>query len=566
MPSQIFTEQAKGVLAATQASNTPENTSQGAGYQPVYDPPAPEDTTQNAALPPTFDPSNNVRLPVGEFKAPAPTYDFVPGLGMMGPDIGGYAKGVMLAQETLSKQNQQNIMNLGVNEAQFDRTRQQIITTGIMDNAQKGGYPAVIDYLRVADPDRAMQFENAKIQLDNNILGNKVLQATSQDQIATAMAHSYSLLGKMGYQIMNAPEDQQQALYSAAMPLVKQVNPNAPDNVQDAFPMFMLAGAQSMPAAYAYMGAAAGLQATTDMGKAQAYIAQLHGMGYADNSPEMQNALLDLNKYKNQAIQAGMAVTQAGLNQVKTQNEINQNKTQQAQFITGLNNNIVTQLNTYSDRLGYSTFMKQYPTYLAAKARLLQDPNDYQAQYILSTTSKAMLGMSDSRNPADSDALAFASSDTSFNSGLQYIRELASGTKIAVDPSEQPNVFKLIDAVGEKKYKTMLDVESQQKKLITNTRLNDGSALPVDWDNIPLPSQQYDKANSDFITEQSTNKAFSTLPPAVQQYGMVAMDAARKAGKDPIVVQQKVIQGYHGGYFNELLQQQQSQAPAGGAQ
>ncbi|CAB4120943.1 hypothetical protein UFOVP1_46 [uncultured Caudovirales phage] len=173
----------------------------------------------------------------------------------------GWVNGVMMAQQNArandSQSNQdqqqanQNQQSANANEAfGWQRSmvaRQQAIMQGMSQAAQAGGYTGVIDFLKVADPDRAMAFENAKDNLDQNIMKTDVMKNITIPQAKQeAMFQAYGHLGSMGFALLHAPPGQQQAMYDQMQPMVKAVmGPNAPSNVQDFAPIALLGVAQA---------------------------------------------------------------------------------------------------------------------------------------------------------------------------------------------------------------------------------------------------------------------------------------------------------------------------------
>lgn len=142
--------------------------------------------------------------------------------------------------------------SLGMIETEFGQKqeeykKQKSINEGMVFAAQQGGYNGVIDYLEKVDPDRAVEFTGKKLALDRSIMGNEVMKATSQRDIASAMVESYGIIGKMGYSLLQAPPGDREAMYKQMLPILQKVNPDAPDNVKDAVPMLMLGVAQSIP-------------------------------------------------------------------------------------------------------------------------------------------------------------------------------------------------------------------------------------------------------------------------------------------------------------------------------
>ena len=171
-----------------------------------------------------------------------------------------------------------------------DRQKESFIQAGMAKAGQDGGYNGVIDFLQAVDPTRALGFHKAKIGLDNDILGNQVLQATSQTKILGAMVESYGILGKMGHTVMKAPEGQQNGLYQSMLPMVQKVNPNAPTTFNEsAKNMFLLASAQASPASQVFGNKQEMQTNNSKIGKLSMEIGILAKRGAtAENNPTMR--------------------------------------------------------------------------------------------------------------------------------------------------------------------------------------------------------------------------------------------------------------------------------------
>jgi hypothetical protein len=165
-------------------------------------------------------------------------------------------------QENARQQDTQSMMDTKFAQSNQDRTKKQIIDIGMQKAAQQGGYEGVIQYLKIADPDRAMSFDSQKKDLDAKILRNDTMKTTLDSQKQNAMFESYGVLGKMGMAILKAAPEDREAMYNQMKPMIKQVVPDAPDDLQAAVPMFMLGAAQAMPASqlFATQASVASLQ------------------------------------------------------------------------------------------------------------------------------------------------------------------------------------------------------------------------------------------------------------------------------------------------------------------
>lgn len=185
-----------------------------------------------------------------------------------------YIQGALAAKDESRKQQNMAISQQVANEnaQEFgwkaqDREKNQIINAGMAQAAQQGGYEGTIQYLQQADPARAQQFEYAKNQLDKQILDNQTLQNTLDTNKQKAMFESYGLLGRFGQAILNAPAKDREAMYEQMKPMIQQVVPNPPADLQSAIPMFMLSAAQAMPASQLFAVNKEAADLKTEQGK-----------------------------------------------------------------------------------------------------------------------------------------------------------------------------------------------------------------------------------------------------------------------------------------------------------
>lgn len=238
--------------------------------------------------------------PGTQMKTTPPDYTggqtWVPGVGMMGADLGGAVKGDLLRQQfaTTAAENNRAEETLGMaktklaqeqdylkmaqadlgiklNKASQDTKtyeREETIQNGMVEAAQNGGFPAVIDYLKNADPYKAVQFQAAKLKLDAGMMQNETYQLAHQNDKAAAMLGGYQMLGAMGSQIQNTPDDKKEAVYKSLLPIIKQVDPNMPNELnEDAMNKMKLGLTLSVPAAQLYNGQKEEIKYQSNTGK-----------------------------------------------------------------------------------------------------------------------------------------------------------------------------------------------------------------------------------------------------------------------------------------------------------
>ncbi len=129
-----------------------------------------------------------------------------------------------------------------------DREKKRMIDDGMVVAAQKGGFNGVIDYLETADPDRAQTFTDAKLDLDRKMMQNDMYKTLAPIEKAKALMEGYGAMGKMGFALLKAPENERQSMYKTMLPMLKAINPDAPNSLnQDSVNMFQLAISQATP-------------------------------------------------------------------------------------------------------------------------------------------------------------------------------------------------------------------------------------------------------------------------------------------------------------------------------
>lgn len=187
---------------------------------------------------------------------------WVPGVGLMGADVGGAVKGDMLRQEyamnAAGNNRAEEQLGMAKTKLSMDQdymkmaeaelgikldqasmvsnsyAQQQAIQKGMVDAAQEGGYGAVIDYLKTADPKMALEFESEKLKLDHGIMENATFQNSHINDQAKVMLEGYSLLGSFGSTLFNTPPDKRQDVYKELLPMMKQIDPKMPNQLDDA--------------------------------------------------------------------------------------------------------------------------------------------------------------------------------------------------------------------------------------------------------------------------------------------------------------------------------------------
>jgi hypothetical protein len=252
----------------------------------------------------------------------------------------GWVEGYLARQE-LNRQN----ATLGMLQEEqgwkrTDREKKRMIDDGMAEAAQNGGYNGVIDYLQTADPDRAMEFQSKKLDLDAKIMKNGVMQALLPTEKAKAMAEGYGVLGKMGFALLKAPAEERANMYQTMLPIIKQVNPDAPSSLnQSAVDMFALGIAQSSDENQLYGYSKQQTQMQGDLGKA---IEDAHkiSLKYGSDSKEAQLAAQNVNLIMEQK-QSDIASTASNLLNKANKNNMSQESVLRKE-VQSLNKNYMT--------------------------------------------------------------------------------------------------------------------------------------------------------------------------------------------------------------------------------
>lgn len=187
--------------------------------------------------------------------------------GVVLPQGGGkvnwsYIQGARAAKEDSRADQamamQQQYANQSAQKFQWegqDREKQQAIQAGMAEAAKTGGYSGVVAYLQNADPEMAMKFEYSKNKLDQSMMETEAFQLAHANDKAKVLMEGYGIMGKMGYALLNAAPEDRDEMYQGMLPMIKAVNPNAPDTLDEkAAGMLMLGAAQAMPTNQLFLG------------------------------------------------------------------------------------------------------------------------------------------------------------------------------------------------------------------------------------------------------------------------------------------------------------------------
>lgn len=196
------------------------------------------------------------------------------------------------AMAASTQQMKEEIM--GMNRTEWQK--KQAIDAGMAEAAKAGGFDAVVDYLKTADPDRALQFMKEKNSLDQSMMSNQVYAMAHENDKSKAMLEGYSLLGGIGSTLLKAPAEQREGMYKSLLPIAKQIDPSMPDNLDNtAITRLGLGMALSTPANILYDANKKAQQYQSNLGQA---MQDYHNAAaqYGVDSPEAKMLANNVNQ------------------------------------------------------------------------------------------------------------------------------------------------------------------------------------------------------------------------------------------------------------------------------
>lgn len=493
------------------------------------------------------------RQAVKHAAVPDPT--FVPGVGMLGPDLGGYVAGDQAAQEYKLNENKDARAEeeLGITKEEFgvkkdylkiaqedlgirkadlsmrqeefgwkreDRLKGQVIEAGMQDAASKGGYSGVIDYLKTVDPAKAIAFHAEKLKLDNAIASTDVFQAVAKNEKDKAYLESYGILGKMFSAVNNAKPEDRQNLFNTMQPMLQKVlGAGAPKTIEEALPMGMLAVAQATPENQLFKSNGIIASTNSSVGKLDA---DINAKIKAGATPESDAGLKDM-----MAAREIYSVRQQKALLDKTNVELQMQQTQQQTATTLMNNtrNINKDITTASkDYIGY---MDQYTALQGGFAALEKDPSNASAQ---GTVSTIMASMVQKGVLTDPDFSRVAYSDAGIKKILEKnVQSWTTGKIVLLSPDEVSNLSSVFDQVTKQKYGRQKIIEGQFQDTI------DGNGDIIKKDEIRMPSKQYEMLQQqDKYGRIIKQYGLEQYDPKTQQQAAEAIDQ----GVDPEAIKQ----------------------------
>jgi hypothetical protein len=478
----------------------------------------------------------------------APVYQggstYIPSMGMsIGPDLGGAVAGDQARQEYMLNQNKdaraeedlslrkdyvdiaredlgirKEDLSMKKEKFSWDRSahdKEEQIQKGMADAAQVGGYSGVVDYLKDVDPERAIQFHSNKIKLDDQILNNDVLQSTAQNDKSKAMFESYGILGKMGTALLNAPEDQRDAMFKTMDPMLEKVlGPNRPKTLAEAVPTFMLGIGQATPENMLFASNKSSVLNETDIGKNEMAQNELIKKGATtENSQVLRDLQAHRKALQDKDVQEGLQ-TFAAESQI---NEKNANAAEQVQKNTESFNKTLEKSS--------SDYSKALDSYVQVKGHieaLKKDPTNSYSQSVVSRMFVKSINTG-AMSIADESLQDGATGIDGLNKKLQNMIG-NEGFKVQLTTKEQAALDHAWEVSMKSKYDRQKSIEEQYLKSANQYSNVNKQALRI-------PSKQYEQITQNYTDSDTLGKyGFSKVP---DQYKAQLADALRQAGNNP---------------------------------
>lgn len=418
---------------------------------------------------------------------------WVPGVGLLGADLGGAVKGDMLRQQYAMNAAQNNREEEAIGLAKTKTAQQQDylqmaqaelgiklneaanaentymkgeqLENGMVMAAREGGFEGVIDFLKANNPMQALQAQAAKLQLDHGIMENETYKLAHANDKNVAMLQGYQMLGSMGATLLNTPPDQRAQAYKELLPIARQIDPNMPKELDsNAVSKFMLGMTLSTPANILYNKQKQAAAAQSTVGKLQADIESRIANGEtAESSPALKSLLLESAATDAKATEAmnqaeAFKYTQQAqqLSAQKTQLDV-QNAKQS--LISSITNNYEKRSKPYADFLSSTNKIE------SALQVLQNDPTNPAAMQTLQYGFAKVLNGTGVLT--DQDINRTAASDGQAAQAWKQIQSLGTGGKVVLTPNEISNMSKMYgvmkQSIEAKQLKTDMFYQNQLK-------------------------------------------------------------------------------------------------------
>lgn len=464
---------------------------------------------------------------------------------MMQPGfLDGYYKARADSRANQSQDNanqSQDNANASENRTQTTFLNEQQLQLGMRQASEQGGFDAVIDFLRTADPVKAVQFNRMKLELDDKMAESEVIQTALPAKKAAAMVEGYEVLGKMGMALLQANDDDRGNMYKQMLPIIKTVNPGASASLdQNAVDMFVLAAAQATPTNTLATSQKQMAMAKTEYGQTAMAMDELSRSGKKDSD------LYRNLEMHSKALQS--KDNEAFLQQTKAQMAINEQMGGDPEQNAKINQQYAKQLQSLSS--AYLSSVEGFKT-MTSNLQVIDQygPSDSRSAIALVAMRRTMVKDLNKGPMTDKDV-----AELQGTAGLGTMSKKATafltGSNVPLNSSEVSQVAELYKTYMQTKQASQIQVENQFKQFSTQFKHNDGSPI-INWDNMPLPS----KLGGALID--------SNVKPPLEAVLQQQADAAIKAGKDPSAVKQRIQEILQAQQNAQKPKQQQPERPVG---
>lgn len=441
-----------------------------------------------------------------------------------------FVEGFERARASSRDDQKMDILNEQQAWGRTDRMEKRQIDAGMRQAADEGGYEGVIDFLKSADPDRAMEYQSKKIALDQDMMKSTLMASLLPSEQAKAMVEGYGIIGKMGMALLNAPDKDKQNLYQTMLPMLRKINPNAPDNVVDAVPMFMLSAAQATPENILFKANNDVANSTSRLGRIGNDIDIRWRAGFRpETDPTLQALIAEQQK-------AQVLLQQAQINLTNTQiNQTIKGKTLDRQVLLA---NETINKNLQADSKDFNGHLDLYSQAKGYIERLKTNPDSAYDQIGLARTYG--MGLNKGAYSEADNAITFAAY------GVPNLKKkldaMLSGEKVALNKSEQAALIKTVEG----NMQQALKVQNQLEKGYENSATSEKYRDIVSWKDIRKPSDKYYSLINNNEQNMPTINGRTATP-----------DRIAMAIKDPVLLKDFIE--YYGYDPTKYTQQQEGQ-------
>lgn len=385
-----------------------------------------------------------------------------------------WAKGFELGQQNQRANAAQQNENEKMSWSRTDRMEKRQIDEGMRTAAQEGGYSGVVDYLKTADPERAIMFDDAKQKLDQSMLKTETMASLLPAEQLKALGEGYSVIGKMGMALLNAPDKDKQNLYNTMLPMIRKINPEAPDDVMAATPMFLLAASQATPANLLFRDKNGLANAQSNVAKLESDISKRLAAGADPQTDDaLKSMLVQREGYRSKALQAQINLTNTQLNQTR----LNQN---QQLKIFQANETFNKNLQSYSK--DFIDKMSVYKDTYSAVQMIAKDPSNPYPQMVLAR--KFAMGLNKGAFSENDAKIAFAAGG--IPEFLKKIQSTLGNDKVTLNPRERDLLIKTWKGMMQSNLDSQVTSEDAFRKSAESDNYKD----LIDWNSVRKPSDQ----------------------------------------------------------------------------